>query len=108
MLLTLLPMPVLAADAALGQHIAAIKCAGCHGPTGAGDGVMLATLGAPKPPVPWTDKARMAQFSDAQLTAVITDGGKALNSSPRMPRFGQELSTPQIADLVAYIRSLAH
>jgi mono/diheme cytochrome c family protein len=96
-----------AADASNGARIAAAKCAACHGATGAGDGVMLATLGVPVPPVPWTDKAKMAPFSDQQLTDVITNGGAAaLKASPMMPAFGNQLSAAQIADLVAYIRSL--
>jgi cytochrome c oxidase cbb3-type subunit 3 len=105
-LIALLPLPAMAASVAVGRHIARVKCAGCHGAGGAGDGVMLQTLGAPAPPVPWTSKKEMAQFTDAQLTSVIMEGGKALNRSPLMPPFGNELSHSQIADLVAYIRSL--
>ncbi len=95
-----------AADASNGARIAAVKCAGCHGATGAGDGVLLATLGVQVPPVPWTDKAKMAQFTDQKLTDVINNGGSALNASPLMPAFKGQLSDADIADLVAYIRSL--
>jgi mono/diheme cytochrome c family protein len=103
----LLPVSsALAADASAGAKIAAAKCTACHGATGAGDGVMLQTLGVPVPPVPWTDKEKMAKFSDQQLTDVITNGGAALKASPLMPAFGNQLSATQIADLVAYVRSL--
>jgi mono/diheme cytochrome c family protein len=107
MIAMFLPAPVLAANVAAGRRVAKRKCAGCHGATGAGDGVMLETLGAPVPPVPWTDKAGMAKFTDQQITDVITHGGKALNASPLMPAFGNQLSSKKIANLVAYIRSLA-
>ncbi len=96
----------LAADVSNGANIAAAKCAPCHGATGAGDGVMLASLGVPVPPVPWTDKTKMANFTDQKLIDVITNGGAALKASPLMPAFGNQLSAAQIADLVAYIRSL--
>jgi mono/diheme cytochrome c family protein len=102
-------MPItaaLAADVNDGAQIAAAKCAACHGATGAGDGVMLASLGVPVPPVPWTDKSKMAKFTDQQLTDVINDGGAALKASPLMPAFKGQISAAQIADLVAYIRSL--
>ena len=96
------------ADAAAGERTAKIKCAGCHGATGAGNGVMLQTLNVSVPPVPWTSKAGMAKFSDQLLTKVIKEGGqKALGKSPIMPAFGNQLSDTQIADLVAYIHSLA-
>lgn len=104
-------MPVstaLAADVSDGAKIAAAKCAPCHGATGAGDGVMLPSLGVPVPPVPWTDKTKMANFTDQQLNDVITKGGAALKASPLMPAFGNQLSASQIADLVAYIRSLGN
>lgn len=96
----------LAADVSDGAQISAAKCSACHGATGAGDGVMLQSLGVPVPPVPWTDKAKMATFTDQQLTDVITTGGVALKASPLMPAFGNQLSAAQIADLVAYVRSL--
>lgn len=102
----LMPIAALAADVNEGARIAAAKCAACHGATGAGDGVMLATLGVPVPPVPWTDKSKMAKFTDQQLTDVINNGGAALKASPLMPAFKGQLSDAQIADMVAYIRSL--
>jgi high-affinity iron transporter len=106
MIVMLLPVSAMAASVAAGHRIAKRKCAGCHGATGAGNGPLLASLGAPVPPVPWTDKAGMAKFTDQQITEVITHGGKALNASPLMPAFGNQLSKSQIANLVAYIRSL--
>ena len=107
MILMLIPPSAMAASVAAGQRIAKRKCAGCHGANGAGDGAMLASLNPPAPPVPWTDKAGMAKFTDAQIIDVIKHGGTALHASPLMPDFGSQLSDKQIGDLVAYIRSLS-
>jgi high-affinity iron transporter len=104
--LVLLPGTALAADAAAGAKIAAVKCTGCHGEGGAGNGPLLTSLGVTTPPVPWTNKAQMAAFSDAEITKIIEGGGKALDKPPIMPPFGKQLSEAQVADLVAYVRSL--
>jgi mono/diheme cytochrome c family protein len=103
----LVPGTALGADAAAGAKVSAEKCAGCHGSGGAGDGVLLSSLGVTTPPVSWTDKAKMAAFSDQDLNNIITNGGKAEGKPPIMPPFGQQLSGDQIANLMAYIRSLA-
>jgi len=59
------------------------------------------------PPVPWTDKTKMTRSTDQKLTDVINNGGAAaLKASPLMPVFKGQLSDADIADLVAYIRSL--
>lgn len=96
-----------AADVAAGQGIAHQKCAGCHGGGGAGNGVMLQTLNLATPPVAWTDKTAMAAYTDADLTKIISGGGVAVGKLPLMPAFKGQLSEAQIADVVAYIRSLA-
>ncbi len=98
----------LAADIAAGKKIANQKCAGCHGAGGAGNGVMLQALNPSTPPVPWTSKSGMAAFTDADLTRIIAGGGAAIGKPPLMPAFKGQLSDAQIADVVAYIRSLGH
>ena len=106
-LLLIFTGPALGADATKGHAIAKVKCAGCHGDGGAGNGVMLQMLNVPTPPEPWTNKSAMAAFTDADLTTIITGGGAALGKPPQMPAFKGQLSDAQIADLIAYIRSLA-
>jgi mono/diheme cytochrome c family protein len=96
----------LAADAAAGKKIADQKCAGCHGAGGAGNGVMLQALNPKTPPVPWTSKSGMAAFTDADMTKIISGGGAAVGKPPLMPAFKGQLSDGQIADVIAYIRSL--
>lgn len=107
MIVMILPGSAWAASVKAGERLAKVKCVGCHGPTGAGDGIMLQSLGITTPPLPWNDKTKMAAFTDQQITEVITNGGKAINASPLMPAFANQLSANQIADLLAYIRSLA-
>jgi mono/diheme cytochrome c family protein len=96
-----------AADVAEGKKIADQKCAGCHGADGAGNGVMLQALNVTTPPVPWNNKSAMAAYSDADLTKIISGGGAAVGKPPLMPAFKGQLSDEKIADVVAYIRSLA-
>ncbi len=102
----LIPGAALAADAGAGATVAAAKCAGCHGAGGAGDGIMLQTLNVATPPVSWTSKAQMAQFTDAQLASMIKGGGASQGKASLMPAFGTQLTDDQVANVVAYIRSL--
>ncbi len=46
-------------------------------------------------------------MSDADLTAIITHGGPALNKSALMPAWGNTLSKSDIQALIAYIRMVA-
>jgi len=103
--------PTDAADPAAGAKIAAKHCAECHGETGKGDGEMLQkfkTMGVVVPdPVAWDDGAGMSEWTDEQLFQIIEKGGKDVGKSKMMPPWGDQLSKAEIADLVAYIRSLA-
>jgi mono/diheme cytochrome c family protein len=49
----------------------------------------------------------MAAYTDADLTKIISGGGASVGKLPLMPAFKGQLSDAQIADVVAYIRSLA-
>ena len=72
------------------------KCAGCHGGDGsgntsAGKSLKLRDLGS----------ADVQKQTDAELTAIITDG-----KSP-MPAYKGKLTDAQIKELVTYVRGLA-
>lgn len=99
--------PAAAADLDDGAKIVARRCAQCHGPTGMGDGKALQELNITVKPVPWPDKPDMAKFTDLQLTQIITVGGKGVGKAGAMPKFQNKLTEEQIADVVAYVRSLA-
>ena len=47
------------------------------------------------------------KMSDADLVAIISHGGPALNKSPEMPPFGYTLSKSDIQALISYIRTVA-
>src|SRR5215813_4867719 len=46
-------------DPSAGAHIVMMKCAGCHGQDGSGQGIQVAELGAKQPPLSWKDKTAM-------------------------------------------------
>jgi cytochrome c553 len=101
------PGAVQAADVAKGHKLNVEHCEKCHGKTGKGDGSMLKRIKADVTPVDWTNKPGMAKWSDADITKIIKVGGKSAGRSRIMPSYGEKLSDGDVADLVAYIRSLA-
>jgi len=95
-----------AADVAKGRKLNVQNCEKCHGKTGKGDGALLKRMKADVKPVDWTDKAAMAKWTDADMTKIIKEGGTSAGRSKVMPSYGEKLSDGDVADLVAYIRSL--
>jgi len=49
----------------------------------------------------------MNKLSDAELIAIITNGGPALQKSALMPAWGNTLSKSDIQALIAYIRAVS-
>lgn len=80
-------------------------CVVCHGDGGAGDGFNAYNLD-PRPR-DLTDATYQGAISDETLKEVVTQGGRGMNKSILMPAYGRTLSGDQIADLVAYLRTLA-
>ena len=76
-------------------------CAACHGPSGQGDGELVAQL--PAPPPDFTDPALARTRSPAALFAVITTG----NIDALMPPFGASLSEAERWSLAAYVGTLS-
>lgn len=58
-------------------------------------------------PHPFTEGDTLNKMSDADLVAIISHGGAALNKSPLMPPWGYTLSKSDIAALISYIRAVA-
>jgi len=58
-------------------------------------------------PHPFTEGDILNKMSHADLVAIITHGGAALNKSPEMPPWGYTLSKSDIAALVSYLRAVA-
>lgn len=58
-------------------------------------------------PRPFSEGDTLNKISDADLTAIITNGGPALQKSALMPAWGNTLSKSDIQALVAYIRAVS-
>ncbi len=105
------PAAPAAADAAvlpyevrMGQATYRHYCQTCHGETGAGDGFNAFNLDPH--PRDLSDPAFQKAKSDADLTDAVRRGGAGVGLSALMPPWGHTLSERQIADVVAYLRTL--
>ncbi len=58
-------------------------------------------------PHPFSEKATLSKLTDADLNAIITNGGPALQKSALMPAWGNTLSKSEIQALIAYIRAVS-
>ena len=95
----------LSREARLGKVHYEYYCALCHGKTGDSDGFNAYSLRTP--PTRHKDPILMGTLSDTQIQRIIKEGGGALGRSPQMPPWGGVLSDREIADVTAYIRTLA-
>lgn len=82
-----------------GKKIYLESCQNCHGPTGKGDSDMAAYL--TPPPANLTAKAAQAK-TDVQLRKIILEG----RPGTAMTGYDGAFEEAQLADLIAYIRSL--
>jgi mono/diheme cytochrome c family protein len=81
-------------------------CARCHNPESSAERVSNYDNLEVKPQ-PFTEGDTLNKMSDAELTAIISHGGLALNKSALMPPYGYTLSKTEIEALIAYIRLIA-
>jgi mono/diheme cytochrome c family protein len=58
-------------------------------------------------PHPFSEGDTLNKLSDADLIAIITNGGPALQKSALMPAWGNTLSKSDIQALIAYIRAVS-
>ncbi len=79
------------------------SCASCHGEDGKGQTKQGKKLKSKD----YTDKAALANMSDAQLAEAISKGVKDEKGKERMKGFADEYSAEEIADLVKFIRAMA-
>lgn len=94
LLLALLFLPAVSALADAEATYKA-KCAGCHGPDGAGStpagkAMKVRDFHAPE----------VQKETDADLTDIITNGKN------KMPKYGDKLKDSEIKDLLGYVRML--
>ncbi len=89
-----------------GRELNALYCARCHDPESTPERVSNFDNLDTRPHA-FTEGDALNKMSDADLVAVITHGGPALNQSPDMPPYGYTLSKTEIQALVAYIRAVS-
>ena len=90
----------------VGAQLYAQYCIRCHDSESTPERVSNMDNLSVKPHV-FTDGDTLNKMTDADLIAIISHGGPALNKSPEMPPWGYTLSKSDIASLVAYIRAVA-
>jgi mono/diheme cytochrome c family protein len=90
----------------LGRHLNDQYCERCHNPESTVERVSNYDNLEVKPH-PFTEGDTLNKISDADLTAIISHGGPALNKSALMPAWGNTLSRTDIQALIAYIRAIS-
>lgn len=88
-----------------GRALYGYYCAVCHGEQGNADGFNAYNLRTP--PTRHTDPILMGTLSDTQIHRMIKEGGRAMGRSPQMPPWGGVLNDREIAEVTAFIRTLA-
>ena len=87
----------------LGRQLSAQYCSRCHNPESTPERVSNYDNLEVKPH-PFTEGETFNKMSDADLMAIISHGGPALNKSPLMPPYGYTLPKSDLQALIAYIR----
>jgi mono/diheme cytochrome c family protein len=90
----------------LGRQLNDQYCDRCHNPESTPERVSNYDNLEVKPH-PFTEGETLNKMSDADLTAIISHGGPALNRSPLMPPYGYTLSKTEIQALISYIRAIS-
>ena len=90
----------------LGRHLNDQYCDRCHNAESTVERVSNYDNLEVKPH-PFTEGETLNKLSDADLAAIITHGGPALNRSALMPAWGNTLSKSDVQALIAYIRAVS-
>ncbi|MGP0020201.1 MAG: Ig-like domain-containing protein [Candidatus Sulfotelmatobacter sp.] len=90
----------------LGRHLNDLYCERCHNPESTVERVSNFDNLEVKPH-PFTEGDALNKISDADLAAIISHGGPALNKSALMPAWGNTLSKSDIQALISYIRTVS-
>ena len=95
-----------AADADAGKFIYADTCAVCHGPAGSPDPDSPVVEGLGIVPANLADPLFNSREPAADWEMVVKHGGEALGLAAQMPPHKTALSDEQVADVIAYVKSL--
>ena len=105
------PASALAADVAAGKAKYDMFCASCHGPTGKGDGPVAVAI--KPPPRDFSEGAFKFDTddsgeagSDEDLENVIANGAAKYGGNMMMAPWGGTMTDDDIANVIAFIRSL--
>lgn len=90
----------------LGHRLNDQYCERCHNPESTVERVSNYDNLEIKPH-PFTEGDTLNKLNDADLTAIISHGGPALNKSALMPAWGNTLSKSDIEALISYIRAVS-
>ncbi len=90
----------------LGRRLNDQYCDRCHNPESTAERVSNYDNLEVKPH-PFTEGDTLNKIGDVDLTAIITNGGPALQKSPLMPAWGNTLGKSDIQALIAYIRAVS-
>jgi mono/diheme cytochrome c family protein len=90
----------------LGQLLDDKYCSRCHNPESTPERVSNYDNLEVKPHA-FTEGDTLNKMSEAELIAIISHGGPALNRSPLMPPYGHTLSKTEMQALIAYIRMIS-
>jgi mono/diheme cytochrome c family protein len=90
----------------LGRRLNDQYCERCHNPESTVERVSNYDNLEIKPH-PFTEGDTLNKISDADLNAIISHGGPALNKSALMPAWGNTLSKSDVVALISYIRAIS-
>jgi len=90
----------------LGRQLNDQYCERCHNPESTRERVSNYDNLEVKPH-PFSEGEMLNKMSEADLTAIITNGGPALQRSALMPAWGNTLSKSDIRALISYIRAVS-
>src|SRR5512139_3401783 len=102
-----LALPAQAADLEAGRRTFETVCAACHGVTGQPDPANPTVKALERQPANLADPLFNSREPANDWHIVVTHGGPALGLSSAMPAQGQALSPEEIANVVAYAKTLA-
>ena len=92
------------ADARNGERIYKAGCIACHGELGKGAAQSSTEFTRPSTFPDFTQCSQTTAEANAAWKAVIVHGGPSRGFSTIMPAFGELLSSPDIDDVIAYLR----
>jgi mono/diheme cytochrome c family protein len=90
----------------LGHELSEQYCARCHDSESTAERVSNYDNLEVKPHS-FTEGETLNKMTDADLVAIISHGGPALNKSPLMPPYGYTLSKAEVQALISYIRTIS-